>query len=74
MLIIFPEPALGWIERSDHTGRQDLGGVGDEGKTNDLFCEFCFEINVFKKRHISPAIFILFLNALLPFYVHLSAL
>lgn len=42
MRITFPQPAVGWIERSDHTARQDLGGVGGEGETNGSFLRILF--------------------------------
>jgi hypothetical protein len=48
MRITFPQPALGWVARSDHTVRQNLGGVGGEGEKKIFFANFARKINVFK--------------------------
>jgi hypothetical protein len=46
------EPARAAIERSGHTGRQNLGAVRDEVETKD-FLMSCSGISVANKRNIS---------------------
>jgi hypothetical protein len=57
MRITFPEPLVGSIERSDHTARQDLEGVGGEGETNDSFLRILLLKLTCLNATYSPAIF-----------------
>jgi hypothetical protein len=53
------EPALGAIERSCHTGHQNLGGAGEEDEDKPFFfLQILLRklINLFNKPIVSPAV------------------